>query len=81
MFRHPIAIALLALFLMTGHFSTAEAKTLRFAGHDFIVRGAGKGGPGPNHWDPANAWVDKKGRLHLRLDRRRGLRTAPDDSS
>ena len=55
MFRHPVTIALLALFLMTGCFGTAEAKTLRFAGHDFIVRGAGKGGPGPNHWDPANA--------------------------
>ena len=78
MFRHPVTIALLTLFLMTGCFGAAEAKTLRFAGHDFVVRGAGKGGPGPNHWDPANAWVDKKGRLHLRFDRRNGRWTAAE---
>lgn len=43
------------------------ARTLSFAGYDWTIRGAGKGGPGPNLWDPANVLVDADGRLHLKL--------------
>ena len=61
--------ALAAFFAVS---SAADAKTLRFSGHDFIVRKAGTGGPGPNRWSPRNAWVDKRGRLHLKLSKRKG---------
>ena len=50
----------------------ASAGTLEFAGYTWEVRGGGRGGPGPNHWDPANAWVDADGALHLRLSEREG---------
>ncbi|HLJ56516.1 MAG TPA: glycoside hydrolase family 16 protein [Chthonomonadaceae bacterium] len=45
----------------------AAAKTIRFSGYDWEVRGAGKGGPGPNQWDDANVWLDEKGRLHVKI--------------
>ena len=42
-------------------------KTIAFSGYEWEVRGKGKGGPGPNTWDDANAQVDDKGWLHLQL--------------
>lgn len=78
MVRRPVAVALLALCLLAGAAGLAEAKTLRFAGYEFEVRAAGKGGPGPSRWDPRNAWVDRRGRLHLRFDRRNGRWTAAE---
>ena len=41
--------------------------TLNFSGYAWDVRPSGTGGPGPNIWDDANAWVDRAGRLHLQL--------------
>lgn len=61
---------LLALTVMAA--SPAGAHTLSFAGYTWHVRDEGRGAPGPNRWDPANAWVDREGRLHLRLSRRGG---------
>jgi hypothetical protein len=49
-----------------------QAKTIRFSGYDWIVRGAGRGGPGPNEWDENNAWLDDHGYLHMRLAPREG---------
>lgn len=46
---------------------SAVAKTIRFAGYEWIVRPSGKGGPGPNQWDENNVWVDESGYLHLKL--------------
>lgn len=43
------------------------AKTLEFAGYTWRVNGAGTYGPGPNLWNPDNAWVDDAGRLHLKI--------------
>jgi hypothetical protein len=43
---------------------------LEFSGYVWNIRQAGRGGPGPNEWDPANAWVDENGHLHLRLTRK-----------
>ncbi|MCF3639164.1 glycoside hydrolase family 16 protein [Rhizobium sp. TRM95111] len=67
-----LALLLLPLAALSMTAASAVAKTLRFSGYDFVVRAAGKGGPGPNNWDPANAWLDKQGRLHLKLDKRGG---------
>lgn len=47
------------------------ARILRFSGYDWEVRPAGAGGPGPNRWDPGGAWVDAKGRLHLKITRQK----------
>jgi hypothetical protein len=41
--------------------------TIAFSGYDWDVRAKGKGGPGPNSWDDANAQVDDRGRLHLKI--------------
>ncbi len=48
-------------------FAQSEAKTLKFSGFDWKVRGAGKGGPGPNQWDAQNVWLDSQGYLHLKI--------------
>jgi hypothetical protein len=45
---------------------TRSQTTLHFGGLDWQIR-SGTGGPGPNIWDPANAWVDAQGSLHLKL--------------
>jgi hypothetical protein len=50
----------------TRSLTLAPAATLHFAGYDWQVRSR-TGGPGPNIWDPANAWVDVQGALHLKL--------------
>jgi hypothetical protein len=46
---------------------------LQFSGFEWDVRQAGVGGPGPNHWEPANVGVDAAGRLHLKLRRKGGV--------
>jgi hypothetical protein len=49
------------------------SKVIHFSGYDWNVRTAGsdRGGE-PNSYDPANAWVDPKGYLHLRMAMRDG---------
>lgn len=50
-------------------------KTLSFGGYAWEVRPSGKGGPGPNVWNPQNVWLDKAG-LHLKISRvRKGQKT------
>jgi len=47
------------------------SKVIHFSGYDWNVRAAGsdRGGE-PNIYDPENAWVDKDGHLHLRMQQR-----------
>lgn len=49
----------------------AAAKTLTFAGRQWTVRPDGIGGPRSNRWCERNAFVDARGRLHLRLTKTR----------
>ena len=43
-------------------------KTLRFSGYEWVVRQTpGTPGGSRNRYDPANAWVDNNGFLHLRI--------------
>lgn len=44
------------------------ATTISFGGYEWEIRQPGKGGPGPNVWNPQNVWVDKAG-LHLKISR------------
>ena len=49
----------------------APIKTLHFSGYDWTVRTAGSyRGGSHNSFDPANAWTDEKGALHLRVTKR-----------
>lgn len=64
-----IASAIAAL-MATG--AASHAGTISFSGYTWEVRPSGRGGPGPNYWDPNNVWVDSNGYLHLRLTQRNG---------
>lgn len=48
-----------------------SSKTIHFSGYDWKVRSAenDRGGES-NFYDPANAWIDEKGYLHLRMEER-----------
>ena len=49
-------------------------KVIRFSGYDWIVHsGVTDRGGELNAYDPANAWTDEKGFLHLRMGERDGL--------
>jgi hypothetical protein len=49
------------------------SKVLHFSGYDWIVRSAASDRGGEtNSYDPANAWVDQKGYLHLQMALRDG---------
>jgi hypothetical protein len=41
--------------------------TLQFSGYEWIARAAPSDRGGPNDYDPANAWTDADGALHLRI--------------
>jgi len=44
------------------------SKTIHFSGYDWLVRTASSDrGGGVNQYDPANAWVDKNGYLHMKM--------------
>ena len=49
------------------------ARSITFSGYEWLVKD-GFSGPGPNRFSdsPRNVWVDQQGRLHLRIERRRG---------
>ena len=48
--------------------SLLPVKTLHFSGYDWTARSAGSfRGGSHNPFDPANAWVDESGALHLRI--------------
>jgi hypothetical protein len=44
---------------------SAQAQTLTWQGHTWNIKSATGVGPGPNNWNPTNAFVDANGYLHL----------------
>jgi hypothetical protein len=49
------------------------SKVVHFSGYDWIVRAAASDrGGDTNLYDPANAWIDQKGYLHLQMEMRDG---------
>ena len=42
-----------------------------FGGYTWTVR-SGRGGPGPNAWEPGNVWLDAATNLHLKIAHREG---------
>lgn len=68
--RFMAGVLLTLLIACLGGSQTVRAQavdTITFAGHVWQVRQSGDGGPGPNHWDPQNVWVDEQGHLHLKI--------------
>ena len=47
--------------------ATPPSPMLRFSGYDWRVRDAPSARGGNNRYDPANAWVDDRGAMHLRI--------------
>lgn len=68
----PRFARLLAVSLAVAAAAPAAASTLSFAGYTWEVR-TGQGGPGPNRWSAANAWVDAAGAMHLRMSKINGF--------
>jgi hypothetical protein len=56
----------------------APAKLLSFSGYEWEVRAVPSDRGGPNEYDPANAWVDADGLLHLKLNERDGRWTSAE---
>ena len=47
------------------------ASTIDFSGYSWRIRASvGNGGGTYNYYDPANAWIDQRGFLHLRITKR-----------
>jgi hypothetical protein len=82
--RARFAASAAAVLALAGGFGAGAAarseegrpRVVRFAGQEWTVK-ASRGeavGPGPNHFSDSrrSVWVDARGRLHLRLARRRG---------
>jgi len=51
----------------TGDYSLRPPRRLVFSGYEWDVRDIPSDRGGPNDYDPANAWTDADGHLHLRL--------------
>ncbi len=74
--------AIAAVALVHGQ-GTAPApippKALHFSGYDWIARSAASNRAGTrNSFDPANAWTDEQGALHLRIARGQGKWTCAE---
>jgi len=55
------------------------SKVIHFSGYDWIVRSAGSNRGGEtNAYDPANAWTDSRGYLHLQMTERDGRWSCAD---
>ena len=70
-------VAAVATVTGSGHHADAP-KVLTFSGYEWHVRQIPSDRGGQNDYDPANAWVDAGGLLHLRLARRNGHWTSAE---
>jgi hypothetical protein len=78
----PTGNGVAAIAVVNGLGPTAAptpTKTLHFSGYDWIVRTAASNRAGTrNSFDPANAWTDERGVLHLRIARSQGKWTCAE---
>ncbi len=49
------------------HSRAAERHILQFGGYEWLARSAPSNRDGTNDYDPANAWIDENGGLHLKI--------------
>jgi hypothetical protein len=65
--------AVVAVAVVAGRTPTGPVHhTLSFSGYEWIARNAPSDRGGRNEYDPANAWTDDHGALHLRIARAAG---------
>ena len=62
----------------TGDFAARPRKVLPFSGYEWDVREIPSDRGGANDYDPANAWTDEEGLLHLKLAQRDGRWTSAE---
>ena len=62
----------------TGNFADRPRRTLTFSGFEWDIREVPSDRGGQNDYDPANAWTDSDGYLHLRLAQRDGQWTSAE---
>lgn len=78
----PTGNGVAAIAVINGQGSTpvpTATKVLHFSGYDWIVRTAASNRAGTrNSFDPANAWTDERGALHLRIAKRQGKWTCAE---
>ena len=67
LYTAKIGIIFLSLILLST--SVFADRTFTWKGHEWVVRGEGFGGPGPNYWSDStdSVWVDEHDRLHLKI--------------
>ena len=67
----PLSSTVLAVASVKGgEFDEKKPKTIQFSGYSWEVRQVlSERGGTINNFDPANAWTDNRGRLHLRITR------------
>jgi len=58
--------------------AASALEPIHFSGYTWVVRAPSHAGPGPNYWDPNNAYVDTNGGLHLRLSEKDGKWLCPE---
>jgi hypothetical protein len=63
------AIIAVATMNGTGAYLPRSRKTLAFSGYDWEIRQTPSDRGGANEYDPANAWTDPDGALHLKVAR------------
>jgi hypothetical protein len=61
-----------------GDLTIRRPKVLTFSGYEWEVRDVPSDRGGANDYDPANAWTDSEGLLHLRLAQREGRWTSAE---
>jgi len=62
----------------TGDFVQRKRQTLSFSGYEWELRAIPSDRGGDNDYDPANAWTDASGFLHLKLAQRAGVWTSAE---
>lgn len=62
----------------TGTFLPRTRKTLTFSGYEWEIRQIPSNRGGANDYDPANAWTDADGALHLKVAKRDGRWTSAE---
>jgi hypothetical protein len=72
------SVLAIAIVKGTGDYSPAAPKVLTFSGYEWQVRQIPSDRGGQNDYDPANAWTDADGFLHLQLAMRDGRWTSAE---
>jgi len=70
--RASRVLTMAAFTLLMSAGAESRGGIISFSGYTWAIRSSGRGGPGPNYWEPNNVSVDTNGYLHLRLTQRDG---------